>query len=77
MISPEELFHGGLVLWFATVIEPQEYFRDMAYLSAQQNQIRSPVIRESLNAAHTLEHPEKPDIRGLSHIIKLFYMVIK
>ncbi len=54
---------------FYAIVEAQENYRDMADLSASQIQQLSPVIRERLNAAHTFVHPEKPDIKGLSHVM--------
>lgn len=54
---------------FYAIIEAQENFRDMAELTPAQIQRCSPVIRERLNAAHDFQHPEHPDIKGLSHVM--------
>jgi 4-hydroxyproline epimerase len=54
---------------FYAIVDAQENFRDMADHSAADLIRWSPVLRERLNAAHELVHPENPAIRGLSHIL--------
>jgi 4-hydroxyproline epimerase len=54
---------------FYAIVEPQENFRDMADFSAGQLVQISPLLRRALNEAHAFVHPEKPEIRGLSHIL--------
>jgi 4-hydroxyproline epimerase len=54
---------------FYAIVEPQANFRDMADLSASKIQQLSPVLRQRLNQAYEFVHPEKPDIKGLSHIM--------
>ncbi|MEK9753987.1 MAG: 4-hydroxyproline epimerase [Rhodospirillaceae bacterium] len=54
---------------FYAIIESQANFRDMADLSASKIQQLSPVIRQRLNEKYEFVHPEKPDIRGLSHVM--------
>ncbi len=54
---------------FYAIVEPQANFRGMADLSASKIQQLSPVLRQRLNQAYEFVHPEKPDIKGLSHIM--------
>jgi 4-hydroxyproline epimerase len=54
---------------FYAIVDRQENFRDMADFSAAQLVRLSAGLRQALNAAYTFEHPEKPEIRGLSHIL--------
>jgi len=54
---------------FYAIVEPQPGFRDMADFTAGQLVGFSPKLRAALNAKYTFTHPEKPDIRGLSHIL--------
>jgi 4-hydroxyproline epimerase len=54
---------------FYAIVDPQPNFRDMADYSAADFVRWSPVLRRRLNEAHSFVHPEKPDIKGLSHIM--------
>ena len=54
---------------FYAIVEPQENFRDMADFTAGQLVGMSPGLRRALNAKYEFVHPEKPEIRGLSHIL--------
>jgi 4-hydroxyproline epimerase len=54
---------------FYAIVDRQENFRDMADLSAAELVRLSGALRQALNAAYTFEHPERPEIRGLSHIL--------
>jgi len=54
---------------FYAIVDPQENFRDMADFSAGQLIGMSPVLRRALNEKYEFIHPEKPEIRGLSHIL--------
>ena len=54
---------------FYAIVEPQANFRDMADFSAGQLVQFSPGLRAALNASYSFVHPEKPEIRGLSHIL--------
>ena len=54
---------------FYAVVEPQEAFADMAEHSAAELVGWSPKLRAALNAKYTFVHPQKPEIRGLSHIM--------
>lgn len=54
---------------FYAIVEPQENFRDIADFTASQLVQLSPGLRAALNARYDFVHPEKPEIRGLSHIL--------
>ncbi|MDT8278102.1 MAG: 4-hydroxyproline epimerase [Roseomonas mucosa] len=54
---------------FYAIVDPQESFRDMADFSASHLVQMSPPLRRALNQRYDFVHPEKPEIRGLSHIL--------
>ncbi|MEQ8482669.1 MAG: 4-hydroxyproline epimerase [Hoeflea sp.] len=54
---------------FYAIVESQREFRDIADVSAVDLVRWSPALRAALNAKYEFVHPEKPDIRGLSHIL--------
>eukprot|EP01132_Coremiostelium_polycephalum_P001813 gene1813-2236_t len=54
---------------FYAIVDPQKNFRDMADYRALDLIGWSPVLRERLNERYTFQHPEKPDINTLSHIL--------
>lgn len=54
---------------FYAIVGPQPAFRDMADFTAGQLVGMSPGLRKALNAKYEFVHPEKPEIRGLSHIL--------
>ncbi|MCB2130085.1 MAG: 4-hydroxyproline epimerase [Rhodobacteraceae bacterium] len=54
---------------FYAIVEPQENFRDIADHRALDLVGWSPKLRAALNAKYEFTHPEKPEIRGLSHIL--------
>jgi 4-hydroxyproline epimerase len=54
---------------FYAIVEPQKVFRDMADHTAGELVGWSPKLRAALNAKYDFEHPEHPEIRGLSHIL--------
>jgi 4-hydroxyproline epimerase len=60
-----EVAYGGN---FYAIVEPQEAFRDIADHTAGDLIGWSPKLRAALNAKYQFVHPEKPEIRGLSHI---------
>ena len=53
---------------FYAIVGPQRNFRDMADHTAGQLIHWSRALRRALNAKYEFVHPEKPEIRGLSHI---------
>jgi 4-hydroxyproline epimerase len=54
---------------FYAIVDRQENFTDIADFRALDLVGWSPVIRERLNEKYSFEHPEKPDINVLSHIL--------
>jgi len=54
---------------FYAIVEAQENFRDMADLSPGDIQRLSPVIRTLMNEKYDFEHPDHPEITGLSHVM--------
>ncbi|APT59829.1 hydroxyproline-2-epimerase [Roseomonas gilardii] len=54
---------------FYAIVDPQQNFRDMADFSASQLVQMSPLLRHALNERYDFVHPEKPEIRCLSHIL--------
>ena len=53
---------------FYAIVGPQKNFRDMADHTAGQLIHWSGALRRALNAKYEFVHPERPAIRGLSHI---------
>ena len=54
---------------FYAIIEPQENFAGMQTLRPTDIQRLSPVLRQKANEKYQFVHPEKPEIRGLSHVM--------
>ncbi|MAW84949.1 MAG: hydroxyproline-2-epimerase [Phyllobacteriaceae bacterium] len=54
---------------FYAIVEPQANYRDMADHSAADLIAWSPVIRQRLNEAYTLAHPERPEINRVTHVL--------
>jgi 4-hydroxyproline epimerase len=54
---------------FYAIVDPQKNFRDMADHSAAEMVAWSPVVRQRINDAYTIAHPENPAIAGVSHIL--------
>ena len=54
---------------FYAIVGPQENYRDMEDHSALDFIKWSPVLREQLNERYTFEHPEKPEINRVSHML--------
>ena len=54
---------------FYAIVEPQRNFRDMADHRALDLIGFSPALRAALNAKYKFQHPEQPQISGLSHIL--------
>ncbi|WP_150522570.1 4-hydroxyproline epimerase [Roseibium sediminis] len=53
---------------FYAIIEPQEKFAGVGTVPVDQLVAISPVLRERLNEAYTIIHPENPGIRNITHI---------
>ncbi len=54
---------------FYAIVDPQDNFRDIADHRALDLIGWSPKLRAALNERYSFEHPEKPEITGLSHIL--------
>jgi 4-hydroxyproline epimerase len=54
---------------FYAIVDPQPTFHDIADVSAGDLLRWSPLLRAALNEKYSFEHPEQPDIKGLSHIL--------
>ncbi|ERM84813.1 hydroxyproline-2-epimerase [Rhodonellum psychrophilum GCM71 = DSM 17998] len=54
---------------FYAIVDPQENFSGIENYRAEQLITWSREIRNKINAAHAFIHPEKPSIRGLSHLL--------
>ncbi|MEO7241662.1 MAG: 4-hydroxyproline epimerase [Variovorax sp.] len=54
---------------FYAIVDSQRNFSDIADVTAGDLLRWSPALRKALNAAYTFEHPQHPQIRGLSHIL--------
>jgi 4-hydroxyproline epimerase len=54
---------------FYAIVDPQPAFADMADHTAADLLRWSPLLRRALNDRHDIRHPERPEIRGLSHIL--------
>ena len=54
---------------FYCIVDPQENFTDLADVSVGDILRWSPVLRKAMNERYSFSHPEKPDIKGLSHIM--------
>ena len=54
---------------FYAIIEPQENFAGMHTLRPTDIQRLSPILRQKANEKYQFVHPEKPEIRGLTHVM--------
>jgi 4-hydroxyproline epimerase len=54
---------------FYAIIEPQETFRGLEHIEPSQVQVWSPLVRKVFGEKFSFEHPETPEIRGLSHVM--------
>jgi 4-hydroxyproline epimerase len=54
---------------FYAIIEAQENFAGMHTLRPTDIQRLSPMLRQKANEKYQFVHPEKPEIRGLSHVM--------
>ena len=54
---------------FYAIVEPQQNFRDMDDHSALDFIKWSPLLRQRLNEKYTFQHPEKPEINVVSHLL--------
>ena len=61
-----DIAYGGN---FYAIVEPQEGYRDMAELGPLEIVHLSPILRDAVNAAVTVVHPDDPTIAGVSHVM--------
>jgi 4-hydroxyproline epimerase len=61
-----DIAYGGN---FYAIVDPQNNFRDMADFTAGDLVRFSPALRNNLNKAIEVVHPEDPSIRGVTHIL--------
>ncbi len=54
---------------FYAIVDPQAAIADMADVGAGDLLRWSPLLRRALNEKYEFQHPEKPEIKGLSHIL--------
>ena len=54
---------------FYAIVEPQKNYTDMADYNALELIAWSPVLRKRLNELYSFQHPQKPEINVLSHIM--------
>jgi len=54
---------------FYAIIEPQENFRGLEHIPPSQIVALSPAVRRAFAEAYSFVHPEKPEIKGLSHVM--------
>jgi 4-hydroxyproline epimerase len=54
---------------FYCIVDPQKNFSDLADVSVGDLLRWSPALRRAMNERYEFIHPEKPEIRGLSHIM--------
>ena len=54
---------------YYAIVDPQKNFKDMVDYSASELIQMSPAIRQAVNEAVELEHPEDPTISGCSHVM--------
>ncbi len=60
-----DIAYGGN---FYAIIDPQTHYAGLETIAAGDIQRLSPLIRQKLNEAVDIVHPEDPTIRGVSHI---------
>ncbi|MEZ5030188.1 MAG: 4-hydroxyproline epimerase [Saprospiraceae bacterium] len=61
-----DIAYGGN---FYAIIDPQEQYTDLADYALSDLIAWSPELRRRLNDRYTMVHPEREDIRGISHIL--------
>ncbi|MBA3518004.1 MAG: 4-hydroxyproline epimerase [Rhizobiales bacterium] len=54
---------------FYCIVDPQENFADLADVSIGDLLRWSPALRTAMNDRYSFTHPEKPEIKGLSHVM--------
>jgi 4-hydroxyproline epimerase len=54
---------------FYAIVEPQTGYADLSSLTPSDIQSLSPIVRRLANEKYSFVHPEKPEIKGLSHVM--------
>lgn len=54
---------------FYAIVEPQTGYADLSSLTPSDIQRLSPIVRRLANEKYSFVHPEKPEIKGLSHVM--------
>jgi 4-hydroxyproline epimerase len=54
---------------FYAIVEPQAGYADLTALTPSDIQRLSPIVRRLGNEKYSFVHPEKPEIKGLSHVM--------
>ena len=54
---------------FYAIVDPQESFAGLEHIQPSQVLHWSPLVRKAFGAKYTFQHPEKPQIAGLSHVM--------
>ena len=54
---------------FYCIVDPQQNFTDLADVSVGDLLRWSPALRQAMNERYVFTHPEKPEIKGLSHVM--------
>ncbi len=54
---------------FYAIVEPQAHYGGLHTLKPSDIQRLSPILRQKANEKYTFVHPEKAEIRGLSHVM--------
>jgi len=54
---------------FYAIVDPQENFRGLEHMPPSDVVRLSPIVRRTFGEKFSFVHPEKPDIKGLSHVM--------
>jgi 4-hydroxyproline epimerase len=54
---------------FYAIIDPQKNFRGLEHIQPSDVLTLSPRVRKIFGAKYSFQHPDKPDIKGLSHVM--------
>jgi 4-hydroxyproline epimerase len=54
---------------FYAIVDPQENFKGLEYISAGDVLRWSPIVRKRINEKYSFVHPENPTIKGCSHVM--------
>ena len=54
---------------YYAIVDPQKNFKGLEHYTTQQLIPWSRAIREEMNRRYTFQHPDNPEIKGLSHLL--------